>query len=364
VDSHYFLQKLREDFPNEKLIGFFYDPNIHPFSEYKLRLLDVQRSCNLLNIDLIEGEYNYEDWLKSINYFELENEPEKSKRCELCFDKRLDESAKKAVEIGEKKFTTSLLISPLKSQNQLQKSGDELSQKYNLEFIFKDYRSNGGSEKQNILSKEDQLYRQDYCGCFLALNQQREQQNRFNDEVISDISQNRVLPNSIEEKIELYTKRIELEEQNIKYKIVKSSFLNYRLLFASLKIDKKVVNSYFLFYSIMPRSRDNFYKQKLKLDFVSQDILYLNRDSIKIVDLSYFNNFSEHKYLSVSDLIFNNQEQIKTEINIREKITQESFNTSIIVVIDDLNSITAKSKIEITLSEKNYISIREKILEL
>jgi len=60
VDSHYFLQKLQADYPDEKLTGFFYDPNIHPYSEYYLRLLDVKRSCKMLGIDLIEGEYDFE----------------------------------------------------------------------------------------------------------------------------------------------------------------------------------------------------------------------------------------------------------------------------------------------------------------
>ena len=45
VDSHYFLQRLQEEYPNEELVGFFYDPNIHPYSEYKLRLYDVKFSC-------------------------------------------------------------------------------------------------------------------------------------------------------------------------------------------------------------------------------------------------------------------------------------------------------------------------------
>jgi len=58
VDSHYFLQRIQEEYPNEELVGFFYDPNIHPFSEYKLRLYDVKHSCSKLGIKLIEGPYD------------------------------------------------------------------------------------------------------------------------------------------------------------------------------------------------------------------------------------------------------------------------------------------------------------------
>jgi len=87
VDSHFFLEKLKEQFPKERLIGFFYDPNIHPYSEYRLRLLDVQRSCKKLGIELIEGEYDYQNWLKAVRG--LEREKEKGERCRVCFDKRL-----------------------------------------------------------------------------------------------------------------------------------------------------------------------------------------------------------------------------------------------------------------------------------
>ncbi len=75
VDSHFFLQELQQMFPDEKLVGYFYDPNIHPYSEYQLRLLDVKRSCKMLDIELIEGDYNYEGWLESVRGFE--DEPEK-----------------------------------------------------------------------------------------------------------------------------------------------------------------------------------------------------------------------------------------------------------------------------------------------
>ena len=93
VDSHFFLQKLKKIYPNEKLIGFFYDPNIHPYSEYRLRLLDVQRSCDMLGIELIEGEYDFRGWMEAVKGYE--NEPEKGKRCSICFTDRVEESIKK-----------------------------------------------------------------------------------------------------------------------------------------------------------------------------------------------------------------------------------------------------------------------------
>ena len=87
VDSHFFLQKLQLLYPEESLVGYFYDPNIHPFSEYQLRLLDVKRSCEKLGIPLHEGEYNYKGWLEAVRG--LEDEPEKGKGCSICLDNRL-----------------------------------------------------------------------------------------------------------------------------------------------------------------------------------------------------------------------------------------------------------------------------------
>ena len=201
VDSHYFLEELRREFSNEKLIGFFYDPNIHPYGEYLLRLQDVKRSCEILNIDLIEGIYNYEAWLDKVRG--LEDEPEKGERCTACFDDRLNETVQKAIELDEKSFTTSLLISPLKSQEKLKKIGNDLAQKHNLNFIFRDYRSGKGAEKQNQAVKINKLYRQDYCGCIFALSKQRESQNKLIDETFSPIT-NQILPSSIEEKLIFY----------------------------------------------------------------------------------------------------------------------------------------------------------------
>ena len=127
VDSHYFLEKIQEEYPDEKLIGYFYDPNIHPYSEYRLRYLDVEYSCNKLGIPLIEGPYNLEEWLKKVKG--MEHLPEKGDRCTVCYDDRLDNSVQKAIELGHDKFTTTLLISPKKSQEKLEIIGNNLFKK-------------------------------------------------------------------------------------------------------------------------------------------------------------------------------------------------------------------------------------------
>jgi len=251
VDSHYFLQKLQADYPDEKLIGFFYDPNIHPYSEYYLRLLDVKRSCRMLDIELIEGEYDYALWMETVRG--LEHEPEKGKRCSLCFDRRFEVSAKKAAELGESSFTSTLLTSPKKSLKQLQAAGDALGEKYAVTFLAPDYRKASGTQEQNILAKEAQLYRQDYCGCLYGLTIQREQQQKLADELFSPLS-GQIQPESIESRIALYEARIKLETEDIPYRIIKERFLNWRLIMGWLKVRKETIPSHFLPYSTMKKT--------------------------------------------------------------------------------------------------------------
>ncbi len=336
VDSHYFLERLQEDFPEEKLVGFFYDPNIHPYNEYRLRYLDVEYSCKKLGIELLEGPYNLEEWLKKVKG--LENEPEKGDRCTVCYDDRLEVSAKKALELGHDKFTTSLLISPKKSQDKLEKIGAKLTEELNCEFIFKDYRSGNGTQVQGEVVKENSLYRQNYCGCLFGLTQQREQQKKIMDEMFSPLS-HQILPESIESRLELYKKRDEMEEQGIPYQIIKQRFLNYRLLSGKVKIDKKVVPSYFLCYSTLNRKRMNG-----RIAYEKDEIAYLNRDEVKVLSIDMFNSIGNSTYRNVQKLMFN-PPTFESELNIRNAITQNPYGLSTIVVVDEV--IDGKYEIEI-----------------
>ena len=351
VDSHFFLEKLQHDFPQEKLIGFFYDPNIHPYSEYQLRLLDVERSCKKLGIELLEGEYDYEAWLKAVRG--LENEPEKGKRCEVCFDKRFTVSAQKALEIGESKITTTLLVSPLKSQEQLKSIGDDFFAKHGVEFIAVDYRSGGGTQDQSRVTKEEQLYRQDYCGCIYGLTMQREQQEKLMDEMFSPIS-NQILPASIEERIELYTKRSELEDENINYKIIKQKFLNYRQLnFKLIRGKKDVVPAYAMSYSSLPRK-----KAQGRIEYEVDNIHYFNREEIIFITLKCYNDFFNLQYKSITELIFNSP-TFEEELRLRTHLTKASYDLSPIIVTQE---IINDSKLTILLNSKTYEDTREKLI--
>ncbi len=350
VDSHFFLEKLQKDFPEEKLTGFFYDPNIHPYSEYQLRYLDVQRSCKKLGIDLLEGEYDFEAWIDTVRG--LENEPEKGARCEVCFDKRFITSAQKALELGEEKITTTLLVSPLKSQEQLKRVGDDFYAKHGVEFIAVDYRSGGGTQNQSRVTKEEQLYRQDYCGCIYGLTMQREHQDKLMDEMFSPIS-GQILPASIEERLEMYRYRNELEEKAIPYKIVKQKFLNYRQFSFKITAGKNdVLDAYALSYSTLPRK-----KAQGRIDFESDGIAYFNREEIKFITLNFFNKQNDTNYKSVKELIYNPL-SFDQELVFRSKINKTNYDLSPIIVIDKIPD----AKLSIELDATTYEDTQEKLI--
>lgn len=351
VDSHFFMEKLQHEYPDEKLVGFFYDPNIHPYSEYQLRLLDVERSCKKLGIELIEGEYDYENWMDAVRG--LEKEPEKGARCEVCFDKRFDVSARKALELGETSMTTTLLVSPLKSQEQLKKSGDAFHASHGVEFIAFDYRKNGGTNDQGRVSREQQLYRQDYCGCLYGLSMQRDQQHRLMDEMFSPLSR-QILPASIEERLELYTRRMELEDAAQPYRIVKERFLNYRLMRSSLKAGNDIVPSYPLFYSTINRTQ-----AQGTIDFELDGQFFLNREEVRFITLETFNALTSSTYDNTKALMFD-APPIETEIALRSRLTESPFNTLAIIVVDEIPT----AKITLVLETKTYDDTREKLIRL
>jgi len=346
VDSHYFLQRIQQEFPEEKLVGFFYDPNIHPYSEYRLRLQDVEFSCKELGIELLEGDYDLETWLQLTKG--LENEPEKGERCTLCFDRRLQVSVEKALELGHNKFTTTLLISPKKSQDKLEKIGNELSEKYNCQFIFKDYRSGGGVEQQGKEVKENNLYRQNYCGCLYGLNMQREQQQKLTDELMMPISR-QIQPESIEERLELYTKR----DLNKDINIVKQRFLNYRLLSGKVFTKQEVIPSYFLCYSTLKNNKTNGRVEKQ-----IGELSYFNRDEVKFITLEYFNTLANTLYKDIYELIYN-PPLFKDELILRNKLTNNPYDLSMVIVVNNV----PEGKIFIECNAKTFEDVKEVIVE-
>ena len=351
VDSHFFLQRLKEDFPDEKLTGFFYDPNIHPYSEYRLRLLDVQRSCKKLGVALVEGEYDYERWLAAVKGYE--HEPEKGARCEICFDRRFEVSAKMARKLGEKRMTTTLLVSPKKSWEQLLKTGRRFAKEYGVEFVPVDYRSGGGTQMQQQISKKERLYRQDYCGCLFGLVQQREQQGKPADELFSPLCGS-VLPGSIEERLRMYEKRLELEEEGRGYRIVRQKFLNYRLKLGWVRQKKETLPSYILPYSTMKRRYT-----KGRVEEQSEGIGWFNREEIRLITLERYNEIAQSAYESVSELLYAPMPS-ETDLKVRERVGLGLWDLSPLIVLERI----PEGNLEIFIESEIYPDVREKLVVL
>ena len=347
VDAGYFLKRLKEDFPDEKIVGFFYDPNIHPFSEFKLRSLDTKRICEKLGVEYVEGDYDYEGWLKAVKG--LENEPEKGSRCSVCFDYSLEESARLAKKIGDSKVTTSLLMSPMKSHEQLEAIGKVIKRKYGVDFIKVDYRKKGGTQAQQEFAKENQLYRQDYCGCLYGIWQQKNNQEII-DELISPYPF-QILPSSIEEKLQIYQKRIKLEEENVKYKIIKESFLNYRLLNAKVEVKKRVIDSYTLFYSYLKRP------QRVRIEFEKEGVAFANRAEIIFIRLDKLNEILDKDYKNIKEL-YSNPLNIEEELLIRDKITH-SYSLSPIIILEEFEDV----RYDVDINSKIYPDNREFLIK-
>ncbi len=269
-DAVYFLKRLREDFPEEELIGFFYDPNIHPYEEYRLRYIETERTCRKLGIKLIEGEYDLEGWLRSVRG--LEEEPERGKRCSVCFDFRLERSAKLAKELGCEAMTTTLLMSPKKSIPQITESGRKIAEKYRIKFLPLDYRKGGGTQEMFKLSKELELYQQDYCGCVYGLFKQKE------GEIFWDlVSFKGRRPGSKEETVLIKEIRMLAESFGLPVKEIEFPFLDWKVVEGYVKVDGKAIPSF-----VVPFSRSVKGRVRADVERVAGNTLYLSKQFVRL----------------------------------------------------------------------------------
>lgn len=161
ICSSYPILQLRE--LGYEPVVYFYNPNIYPSEEYQKRLEAQKELCKHHNCELIVEEYNQEEFFEVVKGFE--NEPERGKRCDVCFELRLDKTAQKAHDLGVNKFTTSIVISPHKNFSKLTEIGENIAKKYNLEYFAVDFKKKDGFLKTNKIANSLNLYRQNYCGC-------------------------------------------------------------------------------------------------------------------------------------------------------------------------------------------------------
>ena len=161
------LEKLANYF---EITIFFYNPNITNKEEYNKRINELKRFINEYHtkyeVSTIEGDYNPEVYYETIKG--LEDLPEKSKRCYKCYELRLKETAKIAEENNFPFFTTTLSLSPHKNAKWINKIGKNLENEINSTFLYSDFKKEEGYKRSIELSKEFDLYRQDYCGCIYS----------------------------------------------------------------------------------------------------------------------------------------------------------------------------------------------------
>ncbi len=150
-----------------KIKLFFYNPNIFPKEEYDKRLEEISRVAKGFGLPVIIGEYKHEYWRGLVRG--RENDPEKGDRCLICYKERLEEVAKMAKKMKFDKFGTTLTISPHKDASIINNIGLDLSKKYRVSFLDEDFKKNNGFKKSCEISKELNLYRQNYCGCEFSM---------------------------------------------------------------------------------------------------------------------------------------------------------------------------------------------------
>ena len=153
---------------NIKTTVYFYNPNIHPIEEYEIRKNENKRFCDKLGFECIDGDYDKDNWFERIKG--LEDEPERGKRCTQCFDMRFERSALFAQENGFGGYATTLGISRWKDMEQINSSGLRAAKRYeDVSYWDFNWRKQGGSSRMVEISKREEFYQQEYCGCVYSL---------------------------------------------------------------------------------------------------------------------------------------------------------------------------------------------------
>ena len=146
---------------------FFYNPNIHPIEEYEIRKEENIRFAKKLGMPIIDADYDRDEWFERTKG--QENEPERGNRCSTCFDMRFEKTAQYASENDFDLISSTLGISRWKDMDQINVSGAKSSAPYNIPYWDFNWRKKGGSSRMLELSKREEFYQQEYCGCVYSL---------------------------------------------------------------------------------------------------------------------------------------------------------------------------------------------------
>ena len=201
--SVYCTESLRKE--NIEPTVYWYNPNIHPYQEYKLRRDCLKEYAKSINVEAIfEEDYGLREFCKNV-VNDLQN------RCiNYCYKIRLEQTAKYAKENGYNSFSTTLLVSPYQNHEVLKQVGEELAEKYGIKFIYRDFRI--GFREGQAKARELELYMQKYCGCVFS------EEDRYTKQIDKDKK----------ERIGKYEKNKEIYyEFNIIYSINCINIFNY-----------------------------------------------------------------------------------------------------------------------------------------
>ena len=171
---------------------YYYNPNITLADEYEYRYAEIKRLVGIYNdnpdrvlpedcrqvniiysyvnnrIDIIDAPYEPELFLEKTKGYE--SCPERGERCSICFDLRLRKTAEEALALGYDFFATTLTLSPLKNADVINAIGEKISEEVGIKYLPTDFKKKNGYKTSIELSKEFDLYRQNYCGCIYSKN--------------------------------------------------------------------------------------------------------------------------------------------------------------------------------------------------
>ena len=171
---------------------YYYNPNITLADEYEYRFAEIKRLVGIYNdnpdrvlpedcrqvnitnsyvnnrIDIIDAPYEPDLFLEKTKGYE--SSPERGERCSICFDLRLRKTAEEALALGYDFFATTLTLSPLKNADVINAIGEKISEEVGIKYLPTDFKKKNGYKTSIELSKEFDLYRQNYCGCIYSKN--------------------------------------------------------------------------------------------------------------------------------------------------------------------------------------------------
>lgn len=156
---------------------YYYNPNIEPKEEYEKRKEEQKRLLKEIgNIDFLDCDWEHEEFENIAKG--LENLPEGGFRCHKCYNLRLEKTAIEALKKGFEYFGTTLTVSPYKNSQVINSIGSEISKTYNIKYLFSDFKKKNGYKRSIELSREYNLYRQDYCGCIYSKIEREKQKQQ------------------------------------------------------------------------------------------------------------------------------------------------------------------------------------------